>query len=161
MSNHDPRSNAISRRDQALAEANRWEKFLAMLDELEGAVAPSQPQSPARPITPNPPAQTGILDATERAAIQIITKAGRPVPTRDLLVGLDELGIRIGGKEPLSTLSARLSRATGLENVRPYGWQLRSQAASIDEAAGSLFTEEPAASDPNPNDADAARGGGT
>lgn len=139
--------NAISRRDAALAEAKRWDDFASMYCELQGI--PHQMQRP-EPVQVNPlpthaapiPAQrsdhgapraskataANSLAATEEVAIAVLTQNRGPMPTSKLRPEIEARGIEIGGKDPNSTLSARLSRSTRLYNSRPDGWWLREKA---------------------------------
>lgn len=131
MTNDPLRENAIRRRDAALSEARRWDDFIRMLDELRGVCGPGiSPHSVDLFVrgSDGAPPQTGggsRITNTEQAVIKIIEREGRPVPTRELLPALAALGVDVGGKEPSSTLSARLSRSNLVENVRPYGWRLK------------------------------------
>ncbi len=99
-------------------------------------------------------ADTGRLADTERGAGEIIRKHGRPVPTQSLLQELTGMGIEVGGKDPSSTLSARLSRAPSLEFQRGLGWALKSAAAQEDEAADPDLEKKVSAASDNPNDAE-------
>lgn len=69
------------------------------------------------------PPHGGVVAATEEIAVHVIEAVGRPLTTRALLP-LVEAEIPVGGKSPLSTLSARLSSAKRLFRV-PEGWQVR------------------------------------
>jgi len=136
------RQNAIAKRDAALAEAKRWDEFLHMLDEAArgltamggGTVMVHFPSSVERR---NPtPRGAGRMTETESAASEIIrANDGKPVQTADMLKELEKRGIVVGGKDPSSTLSARLSRAESLENVRPYGWRLKEPRQTNEAAA--------------------------
>jgi hypothetical protein len=125
-------SEAIAKRDAAAAEVQRWSDFIAMYRELTG----QQAQDDVSHVAPRPAlpkrepvaATTGALAETEGAAIEVIKAAGRAIPTREMLEALRARGVEVGGKDPASTLSARLSRASALENVRPYGWRLKKLA---------------------------------
>ena len=64
------------------------------------------------------------------------------------------MGIEVGGKDPSSTLSARLSRAPSLEFQRGLGWALKSAAAQEDEAADPDLEKKVSAASDNPNDAE-------
>lgn len=153
MSNESIRLNAVCKRDAALAEAHRWEDFIRMLDELEGHVQSVVPPSATRPAAvrldqngqPRMVVGTGKLNETERVALEAIREAGKPLSTRELLDALAARGIDVGGKDPASTLSARLSRAANLENVRPYGWRPK-EPRQTGKAAETRSQEESAAS---------------
>lgn len=132
-------TEAIAKRDAALADAERWSQFVAMYSEISGVQTTARASAPAtKPsgtIRERPQStRGGALAATEKVAIDALRAAGKPLQTRDLLVALEAAGVEVGGKDPASTLSARLSRADGLENVRPYGWRIREHAASSSDA---------------------------
>ena len=135
--------DAISRRDTALADARRWDEFVRMYSELRGVNINPLTDGPGENSTPTSNAQArldatrrksrvaasgGALQETEELALQVIRELGRPIPTRELLVELASRGLTVGGKDAASTLSARLSRAPKLENVRPEGWRERRKA---------------------------------
>lgn len=127
-------ANAIARRDAALSEARRWTDFIRMYGELTGADNNMQGLTLAtgRQIAVT---ATGALSETEKATGVIIRELGRPVPTRELLELLTARGVEVGGKDPASTLSARLSRAPSLENIRQRGWWIkgRTEGESLGE----------------------------
>jgi hypothetical protein len=118
-------------------------------------VSPRPPRDPADAVGEK-------VIATEAAAREIISAIGRPVPTREMLTELDRRGFAVGGKDPMATLTTRLSRAPSLENHRPYGWRLKEPHQEIG-AAGPASPVEPAASDPEPNSdpVEPVVGGGT
>jgi hypothetical protein len=66
------------------------------------------------------------------AAVEdIIIGEGHPVHTRVLIDRLREMGIEIGGKEPVGNLSSALSRSGKFTNNRTDGWSLRGESATI------------------------------
>ncbi len=67
--------------------------------------------------------QQGIVAATEEAAVRVIEAMHRPLSTRALLPIIEQ-EIPVGGKNKLSTLSARLSSAKRLFRV-PEGWAVK------------------------------------
>lgn len=125
-------AEAIAKRDAAAAEMQRWEAFIAMYREIAGG----PPQNRVVAITGRGAVSarghsvvaSGALAETEAVAAEIIRAAGRPIPTREMLEALRNRGIDVGGKDPASTLSARLSRSRTLENVRPHGWRVKELA---------------------------------
>lgn len=139
--------NAILRRDAALVEAKRWDEFARMYCELQGVPYQMQRRDPvlagplstpiepklAEPLDQSKPrasraTTSNSLAATEEAAIVVLTQNGGPMPTNQLRPALEARGIAIGGKDPNSTLSARLSRSTRLYNNRADGWWLKEKA---------------------------------
>ncbi|MGI3170169.1 hypothetical protein ACRARG_13540 [Pseudooceanicola sp. C21-150M6] len=59
---------------------------------------------------------------TRIAAREILDELGMPVETRDLLPLIQERGIEVGGKDPIATLSARLSNSEEFKVRRGVGW---------------------------------------
>lgn len=139
---------AQERRDAALREAREWEAFIERYHDLRMDEAPSTPVIRTDP-TAAPryiPALSGRISETERVAAEIIKERGRPVPTREILIELERRGVEVGGKEPFSTLSTRLSRASTIIGTRGIGWSLKEEVRQTNEAAGPSQGEEPAAS---------------
>jgi len=172
MAQVNPLAIAISRRDAALAEVRKWEDFIKTFEELTGGT----PQPPVREITPMLPGiaesrpvpvnpridfSGAALAMTEQRAVQLITEAGRPMHTRELLRLMEAGGMPIGGKNAIATLSARLSRAKSLWNTRIDGWAIRDEVPERDEAEGGTPGGEPSASDATQHSADSPPGGGT
>lgn len=150
------RQHVIAKRDAARAEAQALDDFLRRLDEMTknlvavaGSITVSLPlDAPYGLGTPAPMKRgRGRLHETETAAVEVIHAAGRPVPTPEMLIELAKRGVEVGGKDPSSTLSARLSRAESIENVRPYGWRLREPRQDIGTEDPAL-RGEPSAADP-------------
>jgi hypothetical protein len=114
-------------------------------------------------LTGEAPAPSGeVMLQTARVAREVIQAIGRPVTTREMLSEFQKRAIPVGGRDPLATLSARLSRTPDLENRRPFGWAIAEPAKKIG-AAGQDDEVQPAVSDPNPNASpvEPAAGGGT
>ncbi|MGQ0564688.1 MAG: hypothetical protein ACT4OK_06415 [Gemmobacter sp.] len=115
---------AMAKRDSLLADAQRWDDFIRMYGEVAGGViqdaAPRQLKSASRQV-----AVTGALAETETYVVSILASTGKPLNTRELLHALAAQGYKVGGKEPVSTLSARLSRAPKLQNISGKGWWIK------------------------------------
>ena len=163
--------DALARRDAARVEADRWDDFVRMYCDLRGipyqdedrgdTVAPAA-QRPSQPPTPSP---GSALFATEQAAIEILKEVGHPLPTGKLRPLLEERGISIGGKEPNSTLSARLSRAPRLYNDRPRGWWIKGTAdddnPAKDASSAHVERQDDFLTEPQAEGREAVPGGGT
>lgn len=125
----DPiRADAIARRDAARAEADKWDTFLKWYDELRGAVLHT-PAHERASSAPNSPAvrQPVKVRQTEGLAALIIDERGGQMQTRAILEELARRDFPIPGKNPLATLTARLSRSTILEHKSPGGWRRRAE----------------------------------
>ena len=65
--------------------------------------------------------------ATRQHTAEILSALGRPVKTAELLELLIERGVAIAGKNPLGTLSARLSNSNEFRSLGPIGWWFRDK----------------------------------
>lgn len=148
-------------RDAALEEARRWDDFAARYRALrtESEVAPAAAAKVRldhcgviRAVI-----GTGRISETERVAAGIIRELGRPVPTREMLSLLAARGVDVGGKDPASTLAARLSRAPTILGQRGSGWKVREEPRQTNEAADPSQPERGSAASETPDSA-ATRG---
>lgn len=150
--------DAIHRRDTANAEATRWHAeaarwsdFVRLYQELRGNQTPvASAFTPSADVTENnsePGSGIGskVLETESVARSIILETKNQGVSTRQLLDQLLVRGVKIGGKDPLATLTARLVRAPSLENVRPHGWRLK-ELRQKDEAAEPPSQEHSTAS---------------
>ncbi|TBN48954.1 hypothetical protein EYF88_12655 [Paracoccus sediminis] len=77
----------------------------------------------------------------------------QPIPTRDIYAMLLDHGVDVGGKEPVSNLSAILSKSDEFRPIGRSGWVLNN-----DEPEPSLSTNESDAVDPDTNPSVASDG---
>lgn len=81
-----------------------------------------------------------------------------PTPTRELYSMLVERGVEIGGKEPVSNLSAILSKTEGFKSIGRSGWLLEvdrsDEQPSTEVSAVVAAEDEPDRSSTPPNDDD-------
>lgn len=145
--------DAMMKRDAALAEAARWSDFVAMYMEIKGISNSTPVHRETGTIKERvQPPRGAALAETERAAFDAIRASGRPMHTQELLTALKLAGVEVGGKDPASTLSARLSRAPSLENIRPHGWRIKtapSPAVPPPASPAFVFGPRPAAPAPS------------
>lgn len=141
---------------QREAEAAHLRSFIETYDEIAGYSSASTGFIAVPPTTAT--SHENILarakvSMTETVAATIIRETGRPVPSVEMLRLLTERGVSVGGKVPLSTLAARLSRAQSLQFERGLGWAFAP--VPRDEAADPAPSGESAASVPEtPHDAE-------
>ena len=130
-------TKARQRREHLVAELARLDAFLAMAAEL--AADEDQPPRLGRAIgVTRPAAKRGVGAETVAAALGIVRDSG-PQLTRDLLPMIKDLGIQIGGKSEIATLSARLSSGgKGVVELIDGKWR----AAVPDEAPGPETVSE-------------------
>lgn len=93
---------------EALAVASRGEATPHSVDPVKG-VRKRKRQAPA-------------MAPTREAARKILDEYGEPIETRNLLSLIRERGVDVGGKDPVATLSARLSNSREFRNKRGVGW---------------------------------------
>jgi hypothetical protein len=171
----DPKlSEAIARLNVAQAEVDKWSTFIRLYQELDpSSTGAAGVMSPIKQETLPPNAmhrretetssrlgQKGLM--TEQAAIAVLKEAGQPVSTEEMAERLRERGVDIGGRDPISTLYARLRRARALDYDRRFGWRLVEPRQEIG-TAGPPSADEPAASEiaPISSPVEPAAGGGT
>ena len=169
---------ATAKFEAAYAEMRRWEDFIRMYSELAPQVVVTsnvekrveqikRSAQHGKPIQSVMTTSLGALAQTEALSMQILTENGSPMNTRDLLRALEGRGYSVGGKSPIATLSARLSRSTGLVNTRPQGWWMRNAESAGDEfpaeGASPAFAERQAEylTEPQAQGREAGPGGGT
>jgi hypothetical protein len=172
---NDPKlSEAIARLNAAQAEVDKWSTFIRLYQELvPSSTGGASLVPPTNQLTLAPNAkqrretetslrlgQKGLV--TEQAAITVLREAGKPVPTEEMAERLREKGIDVGGRDPISTLYARLRRARALDYDRRLGWRLIEPRQELG-TAGPPSAGEPAASEiaPVSSPVEPAAGGGT
>lgn len=131
-------SELFSRLETALNAFGMWGP-----SPSKGALPPSPPAAPSRPVVGIPmPAIPQHLAAPKTApagarpkeigaliqehAAKHIKAAQRAMKTRELLELLDKDGVKIPGKDPMNNLSAHLSRSYNFTNTRD-GWILKQE----------------------------------
>jgi hypothetical protein len=65
-------------------------------------------------------------------ALEIMSTAPEPLPTRSLYEKLIENGAVILGQKPVGNLGAKLSQSTELENISGLGWRKKCEARNPD-----------------------------
>ncbi len=149
---------AEQRLDAARADVRRLEAFIATYHDLKATAGQSQNVAVGLGVVTATAlgsvfVTTGKMSITERVAVEIILENGAPVPSPEMMSRLLARGVVIGGKEPSSTLAARLSRAPSLRFERGHGWTLKSDAAQMNEAADPNLNKAESAASENSNDA--------
>lgn len=144
------------RADVRFVRLDQLRRIYALYTDPDGALAEMQPLGP-RVINPGSVQGTSFAAPHVAAAIaRGVSRAGRkksadkaqaleavelhlnnrsgPVPTRELLEHLQDLGIEVGGSSPLNNLSAMLSNSDKFLSHGRLGWALTPQNASTDAA---------------------------
>lgn len=141
----NPLAHALAQIDYHRTQAAKWEQYVALHTELYGAAAETVPAAaPSRASSTASPSRGGAIADTREGARLILEEAGGYVQSADLIAKLKEMGVEVGGMQPSSTLSARLSGDDEIESRRGYGYRLK-KFANLDGAAGSRGSEAPAA----------------
>lgn len=86
-------------------------------------------------------ATSNVNDAVT-ACINYLREVKHPVKTKDLLKMLQDRGIDVGGQNPVTNLSAMLSRSEGLQADRTVGWSLCEASQKDDEEPIELESEK-------------------
>ena len=139
-------THALAQVEFHKAQAAKWEQYIALHMELYGEGAQSAAPSASSRSSPAPNAAPtkGAIAETRAGARLILEEAGGYVQSAELIDKLKEMGVEVGGAQPSSTLSARLSGDDEIESRRGYGYRLK-KFAELDGAAGSRASEPPAA----------------
>ena len=136
----------------ARAEVARLEAFLATYAEISKEAARAMPVKSGSPDnwtnvltnivtgiqrTQEVVADASVMRKSERIAVEAIRKQGRPIQSAEMLKIFEALEVEVGGRDPASTLSARLSRAPSLEFVRGLGWTVKGDGPPDEVASPS------------------------
>lgn len=151
-----------------LSEANSITKqlspkhdSLAKLIETYGWLPEIEKLEPDDDIKGNPEAaKTKGLKIAQIAKEFFEANNNQWTPLSDLFVHMNGRGVRVGGKNPNSTLSAHLSNSEWFESDRTRGWRLKSEFApqpargssrvACFESPSGLFMPVPARPSPAP-----------
>lgn len=138
-------THALAQIEFHKAQAAKWEQYVTLHMELYGEEAQrGTPPVPSRPSSaPSAPPTKGAIAETRAGARLILEEAGGYVQSAELIDKLKEMGVEVGGAQPSSTLSARLSGDDEIESRRGYGYRLK-KFAELDGTAGSRASEAPA-----------------
>ena len=150
----DVLTRAIQKRDRLMNEVRALNSFIDMylsLDEkaqdVEVLASPeAKPRrerprlddtSPRPKATPRKISPNSVLGATVIEAERVMRERGGPIPIKELCDILISRGIEIGGKEPSSTLSARLHNSGRFVSNRRLGWDIPRDEEAPDEESSS------------------------
>ena len=140
---------AVARAQMEVLDAKRAKlaKIIELAESMDEPTSPKVRVESAKPPVRGPATTT---KETWDAARAILEERAKPVKLRDLLDGVRERGIDVGGKDPASTLAARLSNSKEFKSHRKIGWwfadkPLPDGRAKFDEADGAQ-RQEPGAS---------------
>jgi hypothetical protein len=118
------RQMAVTKMETALAEARRWERFIAMYDELKPTSESPLTGVLASKETRRKRGTSGAIRETEKRVVELLAETMRPLQTVEIYDALVAEGYAIDGKDPILVLSSRLSRSTLVVSSRPFGWTL-------------------------------------
>ena len=97
------------------------------------------------------PRSSNVMSPTKDAVREILRRQGHPMRTGQLVPLVEGMGVAVGGKNSVATLSARLSNAVEFTNNRGIGWwfvneALPSTISNFNEAEGRTLAGQPSAS---------------
>ena len=128
------------------AKRAKLAKIIELVESMD------EPTSPKVRVGSKPPVRGPATTTKETwdAVRAILAERANPVQLRDLLDGVRERGVDVGGKKPASTLAARLSNSKEFKSHRGIGWwfadkPLPDGRAEFDKADGAQ-RQEPGAS---------------
>ena len=126
------------------AKRAKLAKIIELAESMDEPASPKVRVESAKPPVRGPATTTKQTWDAARAILQERAKPG--VRLRDLLDGVRERGVDVGGKEPASTLAARLSNSKEFKSHRGIGWwftdkPLPNGRAEFDEADGAQRQE--------------------
>ena len=141
-------------------------KFIESAEALAGLGAPQQlattpERKRLRSIGSKRP--TGAMEETRAAVTTALRNRAQPMKTRDLLQALEVVGVEVGGKDHVATLSARLSNSDEFELHRGHGWWFTGEPVpgfEFEEAEENTVEGATSASD-TAQGREAVPGGGT
>lgn len=141
---------AVARAQLEALDAKRA-TLLKIIELAEGMDTPATPQMREGAVKSPVRGPAAATRETWAAVRTILEERGKPVRLRDLLGGVRERGVEVGGKEPASTLAARLSNSKEFASHRGIGWwfadrPLPNERAKLDEAEGLTSPALPSAS---------------
>jgi hypothetical protein len=159
-------NDAKARLDQIDRERVALVKFIESAEALASLAAPKQAVTPPirkreRVYAGGRP--TGAMEETRAAVSTALRHKGQPMQTRDLLKVLETVGVEVGGRDHVATLSARLSNSNEFELHRGHGWWFTGEPVpgfEFEEAEDDSVEGAPSASD-TAQGREAVPGGGT
>lgn len=121
---------AREKRDKLASEIRRLDEFIATAEQLaeesgrDHAIEQISDdlRRRRRVYVSSDSRRPTTTQATYDAVRGVLERVGRPVHVGYLLKKLQENGVVVGGKEPSSTLSARLSNSDEFISIRGLGW---------------------------------------
>ena len=120
-----------------IAEFRQWQALRVMVAEYQGSAAQAMPAvgnatppmtgPPSSPVVPKPLGKAPVVVA---AAVKLLKEHRRRMTSSEMAPALKARGLDLGGNRPAATLSAYLSAAPEIDNVRGEGYGLKEWAAS-------------------------------
>ncbi len=113
---------------ERLRDNSDFQEYLALEDKLYRLTHAQRPLSvripaPASLVAPRPAPKSKTAEVKDHVA-EILRRAHRPMPIRTILKELEGRGVKIGGKNPVTNLSAKLSADAKFKNERRQGWRV-------------------------------------
>lgn len=105
----------LTKIDAAIEEYDRWAQSVA------GLVGGGKP-APANEPRLDPGAEPTPVAVFEERVRALLSYASAPLKRADVYDSLTRAGVVIGGKDPLNTVAARLSRMEGITNLKGHGY---------------------------------------
>lgn len=114
--------------EAALQSDPRFARLMALQAALSIYDAAPAPQRKRLGGTPPIRQKSEGRELVEEHTIEYLTGRTKPTPVREIYGMLTDRGVRIGGAQPTSNLSAILSKHPGIVSHGRKGWTLRKEA---------------------------------
>jgi len=135
-------------RDAARRDAEAWDDFIRRYEMLNRQGAPTEGATdPVEAFSISEPKmkKSTVVVETIEAAREFINSLGRPAGISELYGEMVRRGIEVGGKDPKSTLDARLRYSKEFVGIRGKGWWLAERPVPRPNGSAADTHEVPAA----------------
>ncbi|MEL6572830.1 MAG: hypothetical protein AAFQ64_14285 [Pseudomonadota bacterium] len=139
-------TDAITRlrheRAAILARLSKIEDAISKYDEWAGSVVgllsdETEPGNTTSKVSNENQLKPSPMKEFEQAVRKILTESNGPVSRAELLGMLKRSGIVIGGKEPINTMTTRLTRMEDVANARGQGYWM-TEKLIVDDVKQSV-----------------------
>jgi hypothetical protein len=105
------------------------------LEHIKGIIltyeSPQECLKQNRPTVKSKRGQTNVKEVRRKCRFLLEQNDNRPIPTREMLDALKELGVQVGGAAPKSNLAAILSESRYFKSTGSEGWILTEKGGAV------------------------------
>lgn len=145
----------LTRIEAAIEEYDRWARDAAGLVSSSSQTAVTASLPPVKQAQESGAADPTPVAVFEQKTREILEDAPAPLKRTEVYNALAEVGVVLGGKNPLNTVASRLSRMKGVVNLKGQGYWLEERPyapaghSGASPEGGALF--DGAVEDANPD----------